>query len=177
MSHYVSSFIRPITSGGGYSGRFNWCAMTDLHFGSDSASATILGGRVASSCNLTTWRSVLAFIRQHSFVLWSRKWRTAYVQPCRRPTDERYGQNPNGTILLSVSRSYKTFTVGHSDHLGVLDAWESMFASMISALSRITGNRPLAPGVLAGGLDGWHGNYTVHVFSASWRSTLLSGLW
>ena len=23
------------------------------------------------------------------------KWRTAYVQPCRRPTDGRYGQNPN----------------------------------------------------------------------------------
>ena len=22
-------------------------------------------------------------------------WRTAYVQPCRRPTDGRYGENPN----------------------------------------------------------------------------------
>src|SRR5690606_30015286 len=24
-----------------------------------------------------------------------RAWRTAYVQPCRRPSDGRYGQNPN----------------------------------------------------------------------------------
>jgi len=22
-------------------------------------------------------------------------WNTAYVQPCRRPTDGRYGENPN----------------------------------------------------------------------------------
>ena len=28
-------------------------------------------------------------------VLDDRDWRTAYVQPCRRPTDGRYGENPN----------------------------------------------------------------------------------
>jgi len=28
-------------------------------------------------------------------VLDDRAWRTAYVQPCRRPTDGRYGENPN----------------------------------------------------------------------------------
>lgn len=28
-------------------------------------------------------------------VLDERAWRTAYVQPCRRPTDGRYGENPN----------------------------------------------------------------------------------
>lgn len=27
--------------------------------------------------------------------LGSKPWRTAYVQPCRRPTDGRYGENPN----------------------------------------------------------------------------------
>ncbi|MBI4248994.1 MAG: glycine--tRNA ligase subunit alpha, partial [Elusimicrobia bacterium] len=28
-------------------------------------------------------------------VLGERPWRAAYVEPCRRPTDGRYGQNPN----------------------------------------------------------------------------------
>lgn len=28
-------------------------------------------------------------------VLGKKQWKTAYVQPCRRPTDGRYGQNPN----------------------------------------------------------------------------------
>ncbi|MDP4840560.1 MAG: glycine--tRNA ligase subunit alpha, partial [Alphaproteobacteria bacterium] len=27
--------------------------------------------------------------------LGTKPWRTAYVQPCRRPTDGRYGDNPN----------------------------------------------------------------------------------
>ena len=28
-------------------------------------------------------------------VLESKPWRVAYVEPCRRPTDGRYGENPN----------------------------------------------------------------------------------
>ena len=31
--------------------------------------------------------------------LGSKAWNTAYVQPCRRPTDGRYGENPNRTQL------------------------------------------------------------------------------
>jgi glycyl-tRNA synthetase alpha chain len=37
-------------------------------------------------------------------------WKAAYVQPSRRPTDGRYGDNPNRlTTLLSISSFNKTF--------------------------------------------------------------------
>ena len=32
------------------------------------------------------------------------KWRTAYVQPSRRPTDGRYGENPNTCSITTSSR-------------------------------------------------------------------------
>ena len=50
-----------------------------------------------SSFSPTTWRSAPEpFIRQPRFVaLGPRQWRAAYVQPSRRPTDGRYGENPN----------------------------------------------------------------------------------
>ena len=28
-------------------------------------------------------------------------WKAAYVQPCRRPTDGRYGENPNSCLLYT----------------------------------------------------------------------------
>ena len=38
-------------------------------------------------------------------------WKAAYVQPSRRPTDGRYGKNPNRlTTLLSISGYNKTIS-------------------------------------------------------------------
>ena len=43
--------------------------------------------------------------------LGTKPWKAAYVQPSRRPTDGRYGENPNRlTALLSISSNYKTIT-------------------------------------------------------------------
>lgn len=37
-------------------------------------------------------------------------WRAAYVQPCRRPTDGRYGENPQPhAALLSVPGALEAF--------------------------------------------------------------------
>lgn len=38
-------------------------------------------------------------------------WNAAYVQPSRRPTDGRYGENPNRLTLLPVPGSNEAFSV------------------------------------------------------------------
>jgi glycyl-tRNA synthetase alpha chain len=43
-----------------------------------------------------TWRSAPApFTRPPRCARWAKPWAAAYVQPSRRPTDGRYGENPN----------------------------------------------------------------------------------
>ena len=80
-------------------------------------------------------------------------WRTAYVQPSRRPTDGRYGENPNrlqhyyqfqvcSNPALTTSRNCIWIRCAN---------WVSTRWSTTSASSRTTGNRRRsAPGVWAG---------------------------
>jgi len=75
--------------------------------------------------------------------LGSKPWKTAYVQPSRRPTDGRYGENPNRLqhyyqfqVLIKPSpldikkvylKSLSTVGINHKDHeiRFVEDDWES----------------------------------------------------
>ena len=81
-------------------------------------------------------------------------WKTAYVQPCRRPTDGRYGENPNRLqhyyqfqVLLKPSPDNVQGLVSSNRFaLSVLK-----LKNTISALLKTTGKaRRLALGVLAG---------------------------
>ena len=80
-------------------------------------------------------------------------WRAAYVQPSRRPTDGRYGENPNRlqhyyqlqVILKPAPADSQDLYLASLTALGI-DA-----AATTSVLSRTIGRaRPWAPGVSAG---------------------------
>ena len=89
-----------------------------------------------------------------------RFWRAAYVQPCRRPTDGRYGENPNRlqhyyqyqVIMKPSPADAQDLLLASYQEIG-LDP-----CSTISASSRMTGKaRPWAPGALDGrfGATAW----------------------
>lgn len=76
-------------------------------------------------------------------------WSVAYVEPCRRPTDGRYGQNPNRlqhyyqfqVILKPSPDDVLDLYLNSLKHLG------SIPPIMMSALSKMIGNhRPSAHG-------------------------------
>ena len=87
-------------------------------------------------------------------------WKAAYVQPCRRPTDGRYGENPNRlghyyqyqVVLKPSPRDLQDL------YLGSLAKSGSTRSSMTSASSRTIGKvRRSALGASAGrcGATGW----------------------
>ncbi len=97
-------------------------------------------------------------------------WSVAYVEPCRRPTDGRFGENPNRLqhyyqfqVLLKPSpddvldqylNSLKMLGIDPADHdiRFVEDDWESPTGGM---------------GCRLGGVVRWHGNHPIHLLSAS----------
>ncbi len=87
-------------------------------------------------------------------------WNCAYVQPSRRPTDGRYGENPNRlqhyyqyqVIMKPSPPNLQELYLGSLNAIGI-DRW-----SMTSASSRTTGKaRRSAPGAWAGksGATAW----------------------
>ena len=79
-------------------------------------------------------------------------WRAAYVQPSRRPTDGRYGENPN-----RLQHYYQFQVILKPSPADIQDLYLSLAAigidaaSMTSALSKMIGRaRPWAPGGSAG---------------------------
>ena len=85
-------------------------------------------------------------------------WKAAYVQPSRRPTDGRYGENPN---RLQHYYQYQVMMKPSPDGCAGPCTWKawrtsaSTCWSTISASWRTTGNRrPWAPGASAG-RSGW----------------------
>lgn len=80
-------------------------------------------------------------------------WNSAYVQPCRRPTDGRYGENPNRLqhyyqfqVVLKPSPTISRICTSIPSNF-----WALTHSFMIFALLRITGNlRPWEPGAWAG---------------------------
>ena len=99
-------------------------------------------------------------------------WKTAYVQPCRRPADGRYGENPNRMqhyyqfqVLLKPSpdnvqdlylNSLRTIGIDPEKHdiRFVEDDWESPTLG--------------AWGSWLGSLAQWHGSNAVYLLPASW---------
>ena len=87
-------------------------------------------------------------------------WKCAYVQPCRRPTDGRYGENPN---RLGHYYQYQVMLKPSPADLQAQYSAASMRSGSIrssttSASSRTIGKARLwAPGVSAGksGATGW----------------------
>ena len=95
---------------------------------------------------------------------------TAYVEPCRRPTDGRYGENPNRlqhyyqfqVIIKPSVDNIQNLYLNSLEFLGintkkhdirfVEDDWESPTLGAQFGL---------------GSLARWNGNYTVYVFSTS----------
>ena len=100
-------------------------------------------------------------------------WRTAYVQPSRRPTDGRYGENPNRLqhyyqfqVILKPSpdnvqelylNSLRAIGINVEEHdvRFVEDDWGKPDAGCL--------------GSWLGGLDRRHGMHAVHVFPAGRR--------
>ena len=80
-------------------------------------------------------------------------WRTCYVQGCRRPTDGRYGENPNRLQYYYSSRCSRSpaRTTSRTCTWGASAPSASIRTSMTCASSRTTGSRPRsAHGALAG---------------------------
>ena len=80
-------------------------------------------------------------------------WRVAYVQPCRRPTDGRYGENPN---RVQHYYQYQVILKPSPDdvqdlYLGSLEAIGSIWPSTMCGSWRTTGNLQLW------GLGAWAG--------------------
>ncbi len=106
--------------------------------------------------------------------LGSRAWAAAYVQPSRRPTDGRYGENPNRlqhyyqfqVIIKPSPPDLQELYLGSLRAIGldpmvhdvrfVEDDWEIAYA------------RRMGPGL--GGLVRRHGGQPVHLFPAGRRS-------
>jgi len=76
-------------------------------------------------------------------------WRAAYVQPCRRPTDGRYGENPN---RLQHYYQFQVVLKPSPDDI-----------------------QDLYLGSLEACLVERNGSHAVHLFSASWRSGMPPG--
>ncbi len=64
-------------------------------------------------------------------VLSKKAWNVAYVQPCRRPTDGRYGENPN---RLQHYYQYQVITKPHPENIQEIYL-ESLFSLGIDPLS------------------------------------------
>jgi hypothetical protein len=93
--------------------------------------------------------------------LGAKPWRAAYVQPSRRPTDGRYGENPN---RLQHYYQYQVIMKPSRPPTRRTCCWRAIASSAstrcctISASSRTTGKaRPSAPGAWAGrsGATAW----------------------
>ena len=101
-------------------------------------------------------------------------WKAAYVQPSRRPTDGRYGKNPNRLqhyyqfqVIIKPSpddikkiflKSLSTIGINHKEHdiRFVEDDWESPTLG--------------AAGRRLGSLVRWNGNYPIYLFSTNDRN-------
>ena len=96
-------------------------------------------------------------------------WNVAYVQPCRRPTDGRYGQNPNRVqhyyqyqvVLKPSPDNVQEIYLGSLEALGIIETRCPLCGRRLG----IPYIRGLGLGL--GGLARWNGDHSVHLFSAS----------
>jgi glycyl-tRNA synthetase alpha chain len=106
-------------------------------------------------------------------------WSAAYVQPSRRPTDGRYGENPfRVQALLPIPGGDKTLAAEPDRPLsGIACGAGYRHAGARRAAGR--GQLGIADargmGSRLGGVAEWHGSYPVHVFPAGWRPRLPPG--
>ena len=105
-------------------------------------------------------------------------WRTCYVQRCRRPTDGRYGENPNRTqYLLPVPGAHEALSGQRPGALpGQPACYWHRYGEARRPLRRGRLGEPDAwrMGPWMGSLDRWHGGHPVHVFPAGRRIRMQS---
>ncbi|MFQ9867058.1 MAG: glycine--tRNA ligase subunit alpha [Bilophila wadsworthia] len=99
-------------------------------------------------------------------------WNVAYVEPSRRPTDGRYGENPNRLqALFPVSGHFEALSRRCAGSL----PWQPSCTGIhqeehdIRFVEDDWGLHPSARG-LAGSVAERHGSVAVHLFPAGWRN-------
>ena len=94
-------------------------------------------------------------------------WKTAYVQPCRRPTDGRYGENPN---RLQHYYQFQVLLKPSPDNV------QDLYLESLRAIG-IEVEKPDAwrLGSWLGSLAQWHGSHSVYLLPAGWRFRVPSG--
>jgi glycyl-tRNA synthetase alpha chain len=106
-------------------------------------------------------------------------WSAAYVQPSRRPTDGRYGDNPN-----RLQHYYQFQVVLKPSPVDIQDLYlNSLRALGVDPLThdiRFVEDNWESPtlgawGLGLGGLAEWHGSHAVHLFPAGRRPGLSAG--
>ena len=148
-----------------------------------SSSCRISGRRrAASSCSPTTsrWAPAPSIPATTLRALGPKPWSAAYVQPSRRPTDGRYGENPNRL------QHYYQFQVilkpapadSQELYLDSLDAHRHRRQRARHPLRRGRLGKPDARrlGPRLGSLVRRHGGDAVHLFPAGRRHRMRSGL-
>ena len=103
-------------------------------------------------------------------------WSSAYVQPSRRPTDGRYGENPN-----RLQHYYQVVLKPSPDNIQelYLDSLRALGLDPLVHDIRFVEDNWESPGLGAWGL-GWEiwlngGSHPVHLLPAGGRSGMLSG--
>ncbi len=139
-------------------------------------------GRAASSCSPTTsrWAPAPSIRRRPCARSGPKPWRAAYVQPSRRPTDGRYGENPNRlqhyyqfqVILKPAPADSQALYLDSLDALGI-DPRPSRHPLRRGRLGKPDPGRL---GSRLGGLARRHGGDPVHLFPAGRRHRMRSGL-
>ena len=96
-------------------------------------------------------------------------WNVAYVEPCRRPADGRYGDNPN---RLQHYYQYQVILKPSPDNIQelYLKSLEILGIDLLKHDVRFVEDNWESPTLGAwgslGGLAGWYGSYPVHLFPA-----------
>ena len=98
----------------------------------------------------------------------TKPWECAYAQPCRRPTDGRYGENPNRLghyyqflLLMKPSPDNIQDLYIESKALGV-----DLTKHDLSCRRQLGVTHIRRLGSRMGSLARWHGSHSVHLFSA-----------
>jgi glycyl-tRNA synthetase alpha chain len=94
-------------------------------------------------------------------------WNVAYVQPSRRPTDGRYGENPN-----RLQHYYQFQVILKPSPMDVQEKYLQSLRILgidpliTTSIREVDGNPTLGASVSDGSLAGWNGNHPDYLFSA-----------
>ena len=90
-------------------------------------------------------------------------WRSCYVQPCRRPADGRYGENPN---RMQHYYQFQVLMKPSPDNI------QDLYLGSLEAIGITVAEHDVRAGRLGpwlGSVDRRHGSDAVHLLPAGWR--------